>query len=171
MNICQLTFLAAALAVGLGIAPAMSQEAKRLGAFGAWVAYAYSDAGGKVCYAAARADKTQGGDKGRQGTVVAVTHRAKSAGEVSLNAAYGFKKDSETEILLSGNKHTFFAQGQSAWAKEAAADKPIVAAMVRGRDIVIRATPAKGPAVIDTVSLTGFGDALGAIDKACGIKR
>lgn len=171
MNVCQMTFLAAILAVGLGITPAMSQEAKRLGAFGAWVAYSYTEAGGKVCYAAARADKTQGGDKGRQGTVVAVTHRAKSAGEVSLNGAYGFKKDAEAEILLSGNKHTFFAQGQSAWAKEASADKPIVAAMIRGREVIVRATPAKGAAIVDTVSLTGFSDALAAIDKACGVKR
>lgn len=171
MNICQMTFLAAVLAVGLGITPAISQEAKRLGAYGSWVAYAYSDAGGKVCYAAARADKTQGGDKGRQGTVVAVTHRGKSAGEVSLNAAYGIKKNAEAEFLLGGNKHAFFTQGQSAWAKDASADKPIVAGMIRGREIIIRATPAKGTAIVDTVSLTGFSDALAAIDKACGVKR
>lgn len=171
MNVCHVTFLAAVLAVGLGVAPALSQETQRLGAFSSWVAYSYTDADGKVCYAAARAEKVQGGEAGREGSVIAVTHRAKSKGEVSLNAPYGFKKDSNAEILLSGNKHDFFTQGKSAWPTNAAADKPIIAGMIRGRDVIIRATPAKGSAVSDTISLIGFSDALAAIDKACKVKR
>lgn len=171
MNVCQMTFLAAVMAVGFGIVPAFGQEAKRIGTYGSWVAYSYSEGGAKVCYAAARADKAQGGEKGRQGAVLAVTHRAKSTGEVSVNASFGFKKDAEAEILISGNKHAFFAQGQTAWAKDASADKAIIAGMIRGRDVIVRATPAKGTAVSDTVSLMGFSDALAAIDKACGVKR
>lgn len=153
-------------------APAVSAEGpKSLGKFAAWEAYAYPEGGGKVCYAAAQATSPQGGDKGRAGTAMAVTHRPKSAGEVSLIGAYGFKKDSEVEIQIGGMKHAFFTRGGSAWAKDAKADPAIVTAMVKGRDVIVRASPAKGSAVTDTISLKGFGDALAAIDKACGVKR
>lgn len=170
MDIRRITVFTAALAAGLAT-QAFADEATRLGAFGAWEGYAYSDKGGKVCYAAARADKTQGGDKGRAGSAIAVTHRPKSPGEVSLMGPYGFKKDSSVEIQIGGMKHTFFTRGQSAWAKDATADKAIIAAMVKGREVLVQATPTKGAAVSDSIPLKGFSDALAAIDKACGVKR
>lgn len=160
-----LVVLAAAL-------PAHAQDApKRLGKIGAWEAYVYPEGGGKVCYMAAQSDRVQGGDKGRVGTAIAITHRPKSPGEVSLIAGYGFKKDSDAEIQIGGMKHTFFTNGKSAWAKDSKADGAIIGAMIKGRDVTIRAVPAKGGAVTDSVPLSGFGDALAAIDKACGIKR
>ncbi|MGE5545774.1 MAG: invasion associated locus B family protein [Solirubrobacterales bacterium] len=152
-------------------APAGADEAKKLGTFGAWEGYAYSDAGGKVCYAAARADKTQGGDKNRAGTALAITHRAKSHGEVSLLGSYGFKKDSDAEIQIGGMKHSFFTRGESAWAKDANADKAIIAQLAKAKEVAVHATPAKGAAISDTIPLKGFSEALAAIDKACGVKR
>ncbi|MBC7953947.1 MAG: invasion associated locus B family protein [Rhodospirillaceae bacterium] len=150
-------------------AHAQADEAKRLATVGNWEAYAYTDAGGKVCYAAARADKPQ--DRDRAGTAIAITHRPKSPGEVSLIAPYGFKKDSDAEIQIGGMKHTFFTKGGSAWAKDGTADKAIITAMAKGKDVVVKATPPKGAAISDSISLKGFSDALAAIDKACGVKR
>lgn len=164
-SLAVLTLIAAAL-------PAMAADApKRLGRTGAWEAYVYPENGGKVCYMAAQADRVQGGEKGRVGTVIAVTHRAKSQGEVSLTAGYGFKKDSEAEIQIGGMKHSFMTSGKSAWAKDSKADLSIIAAMVKGRDVTVRAVPNKGGSVTDVVPLSGFSDALAAIDKACGVKR
>lgn len=160
--------LAAALAVA-GAAPAFADDAKKLSSAGNWEAYAYTEGGAKVCYAAARADNPR--EKGRAGTAIAVTHRAKSPGEVSLIAPYGFKRDSDVEIQIGGMKHAFFTKGGSAWAKDASADKAIIAAMAKGKDVVVKATPAKGAAITDSISLKGFSDALAAIDKACGVKR
>lgn len=160
-----------AAATAIIASTAQADQPKSLGSFGAWEAYAYAEAGGKVCYAAAQASAPQGGDKGRAGTALAITHRAKSPGEVSLIGAYGFKKDSEAEIQIGGMKHTFFTKGGSAWAKDVKADPAIVAAMVKGKEVTVRAIPAKGSAVMDGISLKGFGDALAAVDKACGVKR
>lgn len=148
-----------------------AEAPKRLGRTGAWEAYVYPEGAAKVCYMAAQADRTQGGDKGRPATAIAVTHRAKSNGEVSLIASYGLKKDSEAEIQIGGLRHPFFTNGKSAWAKDTKADPAIVAAMAKGREMVIRTVPAKGSAITDTVSLAGFSEALAAIDKACGVKR
>lgn len=144
---------------------------KRLGRNGAWEAYVFPEGGATVCYMAAQADRVQGGEKGRVGTVVAVTHRPRSPGEVSLTAGYGFKKESEAEIQIGGMKHAFMTQGKSAWAKDAKADPAIVAALIKGRDVTVRAVPNKGGAITDIVPLTGFADGLAAIDKACGVKR
>jgi invasion protein IalB len=163
----RISLIAAALLVAGGTAQA--QEAKALATVGNWEAYVYSDASGKVCYAAARAAAPQ--DKGRAATAIAITHRPKTPGEVSLIASYGFKKDTDAEIQIGGMKHTFFTKGGSAWAKDAAADKAIIAAMAKGKEVLVKATPAKGAAFTDTIPLKGFADALAAIDKACGVKR
>lgn len=163
--------LAAALMLAGLAASAQAAEVKPLGSFGSWEAYAYADAGGKLCYAAARAAKTNGGEARRPGMALAVTHRAKSPNEISLVGSFGLKKDSDAEIQIGGKKHSFFTRGDSAWAKDAAADKAIIGGLVKGREVVVRATPAKGPEVVDTVMLDGFSAALAAIDKACGVKR
>lgn len=168
MELRRLSLIAALLAA-MGAAPAMAQQAKKLASSGNWEAYTYTEGGAKVCYAAARADRPS--DKNRIGTAMAVTHRPKSTGEVSLIASYGFKKDSEAEIQIGGMKHTFFTRGGSAWAKDAQADKAIIAAMIKGKEVVVKAQPAKGSAITDTISLAGFSAALAAIDKACNVKR
>lgn len=166
--LARLPVLAVALSVA-GAVPAFAEDAKKLSSSGDWEAYSYTEGGAKVCYAAARAEKTR--EKDRAGTAIAVTHRPKSPGEVSLIASYGFKKESEAEIQIGVMKHSFFTKGGSAWAKDSGADKAIVAAMIKGREVVVKAAPAKGTAVSDTISLTGFSAALAAIDKACGVKR
>lgn len=160
-----------ALALVSALPAFAAEKPTRLAHTGDWEAMAYTEEGGKVCYAAAEAKRVQGGDKGRTATVLLVTHRPKSPGEVSLAAEYGLKKSSEAEIQIGAMKHSFMTQGRAAWAKDAKADPAIVAAMIKGRDVTIRTVPAKGGAITDVVSLSGFSDALAAIDKACGVKR
>lgn len=168
MEFRRIALIAAAVAA-VGSSPALAETSKPLVSVGSWEAYAYTEGGSKVCYAAARAEKPR--DKDRAGTAIAVTHRPKSPGEVSLIAQYGFKKDSEAEIQVGAMKHTFFTKGNSAWSKDSQADKAIVAAMAKGKEVTVKAQPAKGAAISDTISLKGFAEALAAIDKACGVKR
>lgn len=161
----------ACVALAVSSSALAADQPVHLGKTGAWDAYVYPENGGKVCYMAAQAERVQGGEKGRVGTAMAITHRGKSAGEVSLIAGYGFKKSSDAEIQIGGMKHTFFTSGKSAWAKDAKADPSIAAALANGREVTVRAVPAKGAAVTDVISLSGFSSALKAIDKACGVKR
>jgi invasion protein IalB len=152
-------------------AQAFADDTKRLLTVGAWEAYTYSDNSGKVCYAAARADRTIGGDAERKGSAIAISHRPRSFGEVSVMAPYGLKKESEAELQIGGMKHSFLSKGTVAWAKDAKADPAIIAAMGKGREVTVKAVPAKGPPITDTIPLKGFAEALAAIDKACGVKR
>jgi invasion protein IalB len=150
---------------------AAAEDTKHLGKHGQWESYAYAEGGSKVCYTAAEATRVQGGDKGRNRMVVIVTHRPKSPNEVSVTGGAPFKKDSDVELQVGATKNSLFTRADHAWAKDATADKAIVAAMRKGREISLRATPAKGTAITATVPLTGFSDALATIDKACGVKR
>ncbi|MDA8232597.1 MAG: invasion associated locus B family protein [Magnetospirillum sp.] len=165
------TTLLASLLLAAATATAGAADTKSLGDFGAWRAYSYTEKDGKVCYATAAADSTTGGAKGRRPTYLAVTNRPKSHNEVSLIGAYDFKPDSDAEIQVGAQKYAFFTKGDSAWTKQVGADKSVIAAMVKGRDVVVHATPAKGKPVTDTIPLNGFTKALAAIDKACGGKR
>lgn len=153
---------------------AAADSPKRLGRFGEWEAFAYTEGSAKTCYLAAAAGKVQGGEKGgKTATFLIVTHRpgAKGVDEVSINGAYGFKKDSDVDLQVGPKQYTLFTKGDRAWAKDSAADKAIVAALQKGKEAGIHATPPKGAAITATVALSGFSDALSAADKACAIKR
>ncbi|EPY01759.1 invasion associated locus B family protein [Magnetospirillum fulvum] len=152
---------------------AAADTTKRLGKFGVWESFTYGDGAAKTCYLAAAADKVVGGEKGKTTTYLIVTHRPGSKGqdEISLNGAYGFKKDSDAELQIGAMKYTLFTRGDRAWARDATTDKAIIASMRKGKDATLRASPAKGADLTATIGLGGFGDALTAADKACGIKR
>ena len=81
------------------------------------------------------------------------------------------KEGSEAALDIGGAKFDLFTKDDSAWARTSDLDKTIVAALAKGKQVVIKATPQKGPATTDTYALTGFAQALALIDTACGVKR
>lgn len=167
--------LAATLVTLVATVPAAlaADATKRLGKFGEWESFAYAEGSAKTCYIAASASKVQGGEKGKSATYLIVTHRSggKNVDEVSINGAYGFKKDSDVELRIGSKPYTLFTKGDRAWAKDSAADKAIVTAMAKGKDATMHATPAKGGTITATFPLSGFSDALATADKSCGVKR
>lgn len=163
--------LCIAVVLGVPSGAAWAAGTKSLGDFGAWRASSYPESGQKVCYASASADEALGGDKGRKPTFLLVTHRPNDPGQISINGPWGFKKDSDVELQVGAMKNTLFTKGEFAWTKQQGADKAIVASMLKGRAAVVRAVPVHGSAITDTISLDGFGKALAAIDKECGVKR
>lgn len=166
-----------AIAAALTLAATAAQAAdntKRLGKFGEWEAFSYTEGKAATCYLAATAGKVTGGEKGKPTTTyLIVTHRpgAKSTDEVSINGVYGFRKDSNVEMQVGAMKHSLFTKGDRAWAMDAKADAAIVASLRKGKEAVLHATPAKGSEVTASFHLSGFSDALAAADKACGVKR
>jgi invasion protein IalB len=147
--------------------------AERLGAEGAWTAYAYSEKSGKVCYLAGEPKKSEPTAGKRKRPVAMVTHRPgeKIANVVSFIEGYPLKESSEVSLDIGGAKFDLFTKGDSAWARTPELDKAIVEAMAKGKQAVVKGTPQKGPATTDTYSLAGFAQALALIDKACDVKR
>jgi len=94
-----------------------------------------------------------------------------TCGVVSFVAGYGFKDGSAAELDVGGKKFNLFTKDDTAWARDAATDKAIVDAMLKGKQAVIKGGSARGTATTDTYTLAGFPQVLAEIDKACKVKR
>jgi hypothetical protein len=147
--------------------------AHSLGSAGAWTAYLAQNKDGKVCYVAGQPGKSEPVGIKRQAVMATVTHRTedKVANVVSFDEGYPLNESDDVVLEIGKDKFTLFAKDDSAWAATSDLDKTIVTALSKAKQAVLKATPKKGHATIDTYSLAGFATALALIDKACDVKR
>ncbi|RMD63929.1 MAG: hypothetical protein D6826_03660 [Alphaproteobacteria bacterium] len=165
-----LVLVVAVLAAALP-APGAAQGITRLGDFGDWSAYKFKEKGNTVCYMASMPKKSEGKYTKRGDVYAIVTHRPaeKVRDEVSIIAGYTYKKDSEVKVIIGDRTFRLFTDKDSAWAPDAAADKALVQAMIKGRTMVVKGTSARGTLTTDTYSLNGFTKTYRTITKACGL--
>ena len=145
----------------------------RLGGAQGWDAYSDTEKGHKICYLVGEPSKSEPAGAKRNKVYVSVTHRPaeKITNEVSFNAGYLFKDGSDAELMVDSRKFTLFTNKDSAWARDPATDKAVVEALAKGKQAVLKGTSARGTETTDTYSLAGLSQALGQIDKTCGVKR
>lgn len=170
----------AAAGVGLSLmtaaALAQAPSPKSLGNFENWVSVELGSGAAKACYMFARPSASEPKGAKRGDIMVVVTHRpaAKRQDEVSFQAGYPFKDGSPVAVEVDGKKFEFFTRldvdQEAAWARDAEADKAIVAAMRAGKTLKVKGTSARNTVTTDTFSLAGFTKAYAEIGKACGIK-
>lgn len=166
-------FLAAAgvfLAAPSYAADAAAAEAPEvLGTFGEWTSFAEGNDKAKLCYAASAPIKKEGKYTSRGDTAVLVTHNLGdgSFDVVSVVAGYEFKPDEDVLAQVDATKFTMFTKGDRAWNAEGKDDREMVAAMKRGRNLLVIGNSTRGTRTTDTYSLTGFTKAYEAISKAC----
>jgi hypothetical protein len=152
---------------------AAAPQPERLGAAQSWTAYKAPEKNGQICYLVGEPAKSEPANVKRDPVHLLVTHNTadKTTGVVSFIAGYGFKDGSAAELDIGGKKFSLFTKDDTAWARDAATDKAIVEAMVKGKQAVIKGSSTRGTATTDTYALAGFVQVLGEIDKACKIKR
>lgn len=170
MNATQF-FRSSVVLIGLAgalCAPIDGARADFLGKFQDWEAHARRDGGSKVCYAATVPTKSEGKYTRRGDVFLLVSHRPadKMIGFVSLEAGYTYSKSSKIAARIGGASFPMFADGELAFAYE---DGPLVEAMIRGADLVVKGTSSRGTLTTDTFSLSGFTAAYKAASKACGV--
>lgn len=146
-----------------------------LGAFRNWEAYTFKERGKTVCAIWAAANKSEGKYTKRGDVVMFVSHRAwtrqKRVHEVSFEAGYTFKPDSEVTITIDAKKKfTLFTEADTAWNRTAQDDAALVKAMRAGNIMVIEGQSRRGTKTRDTFELFGFTAAHNAINKACRVK-
>lgn len=153
------------------VAPALAAP-KSLGKFGDWAAFVDGADKRKVCYVFSAPKKAEGKYKQRDPVFLLVSHRPgeKVSNEVSIDAGYDYKKDSEAAVSIAGRSFKMFTKGKNAWNRDAQVDRAMVEAMKGGSELVIKGTSQRGTQTTDTYSLNGFGAALAAITKACEVK-
>jgi hypothetical protein len=154
-------------------APTPPPQPQKLGAVQSWTAYSAPEKGGHICYVVGEPAKSEPQGAKRDPVHLLVTHNTadKTTGVVSFVAGYGFKDGSPAELDVGGKKFSLFTKDDTAWARDAATDKAIVDAMLKGKQAVIKGGSARGTATTDTYVLAGFPKVLGEIDKACKVKR
>lgn len=147
-----------------------ADDVKNLGVFKDWSAYLYPDADSKVCFIAAKPEKSLP-DGLRRGDVYAqVTHRTKEKtyGVFSVIAGYTFKPNSEAKLTIGNQSFLLVTQGDSAWARDEETDRSIAAAVRGGSKMTIEGVSSRGTKTTDTYSLSGSSAAMAAINKVCG---
>ncbi len=154
-----------------GFAVAADAEAQtELSASGAWKAYTYSEGGKLTCYMYSQPSKKEGNYKKRGDPHAMVTRRrgSKVVEEVSITSGYPYKDKTQVKVQIDGRGYKFgIIQDEHAWADDAAEDKKVVKAMIRGNKLTVRGTSRKDTYSLDSYSLKGFSKTHKAIVKAC----
>jgi len=154
---------------------ALAAEPKVLGTFKDWKAFVFEESGQKVCYMSSQPKKKEPASAKRGDAYLLVTHRPgeKSLDVVSFTVGYPFRKDSEALVDVGSKSFKLFTDGETAWARDAETDKAVVAALrdAKAKSVVMKGTSGRGTGTTDTYSLDGVGEAYGAINQACGVKR
>ncbi len=146
---------------------------RRLGGAGPWNAYIHEGKSGPVCYLAGAPQKSEPPRFKRRPPSATVTHRPKEGvfNVVNFDEGYLLKPGSNASLDIDGKNFDLFTKDDGAWSRTSDLDKTIVEAMAKGRQAVLKASPAKGPQTTDSYSLAGFTQTLALIDQACGLKR
>ena len=152
---------------------AFAQTPKSAGSFKDWQAYTYADKGKKVCYIASAPLESEPKNVRRSDIFFLVTHRTaeKVTDEINLYLGYPIKEKSAVTVEVEGRKFELEIRGENAWTKSAQQDIKLVAAMIKGNEMIVRGTSKRGTRTVDRYSLLGFTAAHKSIDKACGISK
>ncbi len=157
--------------VALAVAHAASaQTPKSIGSFRDWNAYTYTENGRKVCYIASAPLDSEPKNVRRGDIFFLVTHRPKdeASDEVNLYMGYPLKEETAVRVEIEGQRFELDILDENAWTKSLDQDIKLVAAMIKGNEMVVRGTSRRGTRTVDRYSLLGFTAAHKAIDKACG---
>ncbi len=170
-SLCAAVCLVTVLVSALAAQPSRAQGIERLGDYGDWSSFQFSEDGNLACYMSSEPKKAVGKYNKRGDVFAIVTHRPaeKRFGEVSIVAGYSYQKDSWAEVKIGKQTFQLFTQDDGAWAPDAETDKKLVRAMRKGRTMVVTGTSTRGTLTTDTYSLSGFTKASRAIAKACGL--
>jgi hypothetical protein len=148
-----------------------AQESGLIDVFQDWSAFAIKQDGKDVCFIGSEPTKSEGKYTKRGDVMFLVTHRPaeKSVGVINFQTGYTFKADSDGTLIIDDKSFQLFTDGGDAWARDAKTDKAVIAAMIRGVQMIIKGTSAHGTATTDTFSLKGFTSAYKVASKACKI--
>ncbi|MBK20334.1 MAG: hypothetical protein CMM52_16000 [Rhodospirillaceae bacterium] len=168
--LCGLTAVATTSDLLLG--PAHAAGVKSDEVFKEWSVHVTGKKKKRICYLHGEPKKSSGKYKRRGATYLQVTHRVadRARNEVSITAGYSYKKGSEVTVKIDGKNFSMFTDGGTAWARDAAGDKALVAAMRAGKTMIVSGTSGRGTLTSDRYSLSGFTAAHKAITRACGNK-
>ena len=167
----QTVFLLKIIMVCLFTTNSSASEKIQIDQFNDWSVLRQETDAGRLCYITSEPMEKKGDyNKSNRGeTRVFVTHGPGKAERdvVSIVAGYVFKKQSEVELSVDGNKQSFFTLEDRAWSFGQDEDKKIIRNMKRGNKLTVTGVSSRGNKTIDVYSLSGFTKAKQMLDKIC----
>ena len=150
-------------------ASAAAMTPTSIGNFNSWTAWTGKDSSGLICYISAEpgSSKPTGVNRDPVHFLVVDRKALHTKNEVQTLIGYPFKKDGKPSATIDGKTYPMVADGNGAWLASSGDEAGFVAAMKKGRSLVVKGTSQRGTDTTDTYSLSGVTDAMGAIDKAC----
>jgi hypothetical protein len=143
---------------------------RKLGDFQSWTAATHVEAGHKVCYAFARAARTEGvPNRTAANVLLVVTHRNVGRDQVAVRAGYHYPRNTEggdpVHLVVGQTDLGFYTAGDSAFARD---NRAAIAALRGGREALARGPGPNGRGqASDLFPLAGFAQAYEAISREC----
>lgn len=148
-------------------APALAQQATKIGQHNAWGTYSYQSQAGKVCYVLTvptdKQPKTL--DHGDMFFFVSQRPGQQVSYEPQFIAGYNFQEGSKATVTIDKKSFSMFTRGKSAWVENAAEEPVLIAAMKTGTDMKVQAKSGRGNPTSYVFSLKGISAALASIAK------
>lgn len=131
-----------------------------------WTAATHMENGVKVCYAFARASRSEGGaGRNAQSILLLVTHRPTGRDQVAVRSGYPHVRGTELRLIIGETTLPAYTAQDNAFLRDGRA---AVAAMRSGREALARAPgPNNRGTVQDIFPLAGFTAAYEAISTEC----
>ncbi|HLS59292.1 MAG TPA: invasion associated locus B family protein [Paracoccaceae bacterium] len=177
MQLARAAGLAAAVAVGIGIAGTAAAQNERVAVHTDWTVFTPSDP--RECYIASPPTASvarRGGevvqvDRGEILLFVSFRPQENVENEVSFTSGYPFREGSTVTVEVNGQTFTMqtgTGEGNRwAWTASPEEDARLVAAFRGGAEAKITGTSSRGTTTEDTFSLMGFTAALGDAAGRC----
>ncbi|TRC96408.1 hypothetical protein FJV76_08065 [Mesorhizobium sp. WSM4303] len=148
-------------------APALAQQATKIGQHNAWGTYSYQAQGGKVCYVLTVPTDKQPPtlDHGDMFFFVSQRPGQQVSYEPQFIAGYTFQEGSKATVTIDKKTFSMFTRGKSAWVENAAEEPVLIAAMKTGTDMKVSAKSGRGNPTTYVFSLKGISAALSSIAK------
>ncbi|HTJ57990.1 MAG TPA: invasion associated locus B family protein [Devosiaceae bacterium] len=140
-----------------------------IGNFSSWTAWSGKDSSGLICYVSAEPATSQPSGVKRDPVHFLIVDRKGlgTTNEVQTLIGYDFRKDSKPSSTIDGKVYPMVADGAGAWLASTGDEAGFVAAMKKGKSLVVKGTSLRGTETTDTYSLSGVTAALDAATKAC----
>jgi hypothetical protein len=145
------------------------QQAVLLGTFGDWGAYTADAGGAKVCYALSQPSERRPETLRRGPGYIFVSFRPSEnvSNEIAVVMGFPTQDGQNARGVVDGTTFSFVTRGENAWVADAADESRIVDAFVRGRQLELNVTSARGNATTDIYSLSGFTAAMRRAQQEC----
>ncbi|MBZ9796980.1 invasion associated locus B family protein [Mesorhizobium sp. ES1-4] len=159
--------LVSSLVLAASAAPALAQQATKIGQHNAWGTYSYQASGGKVCYVLTVPTDKQPStlDHGDMFFFVSQRPGQQISYEPQFIAGYNFQEGSKAIVTIDKKTFSMFTRGKSAWVENAAEEPVLIAAMKSGTDMKVSAKSGRGNPTSYVFSLKGISAALSSIAK------